>query len=248
MRLWILSDLHLEFSSISLPKVDADIVILAGDTHIKDKGLEWAINTFPDIPVLYILGNHEYYGSAYPKHLNHLKEKAEGSNVIVLENDTVTIDKVTFLGCTLWTDFQLYGDPRIAGYEATQKMLDYKKIKLSPNYTKLRSLDTANIHYKSVRWLKSQFDENADDKKVVVTHHAPSEKSVPRQYKDDILSAAYASHLEKVVESSNAELWVHGHMHTAMDYQLGKTRVLCNPRGYPGERGTNFIPDLVVEL
>jgi Icc-related predicted phosphoesterase len=248
MKLWILSDLHLEFADISLPKVDADVVILAGDTHIKDKGLEWAINAFPDIPVLYVLGNHEYYGSAYPKHLNHLKEQAKGSNVSILENDTVTIDKVTFLGCTLWTDFQLYGDPRIAGYEATQKMLDYKKIKLSPNYTKLRSLDTANIHYKSVRWLRSQFDENTDDKKVIITHHAPSEKSVPRQYIDDILSAAYASHLEPLVESSNVALWVHGHMHTASDYHIGNTRVLCNPRGYPGERDTNFVPDLIVEL
>jgi Icc-related predicted phosphoesterase len=247
VKLWILSDLHLEFSSISLPEVEADVVILAGDIDVEGNGLEWALETFPNTPVLYVLGNHEYYGNGYPKHLYDLKEKAENTNVKILENDAVTIGDITFLGCSLWTDFNLYGNPKVAGYEATQIMADYKKIRLSPHYSKLRSLDTASIYHKSVRWLKSQFDE-IKTKKVVITHHAPSEQSVPPQYKGDIVSAAFASRLETLVESSNAALWVHGHMHSASHYLIGRTRVLYNPRGYPGERGTNFIPDLSVEL
>jgi Icc-related predicted phosphoesterase len=247
MKLWILSDLHLEFASISLPEVDADVVVLAGDIDVEGNGLEWALETFPNTPVLYVLGNHEYYGSSYPKHLLELKAKAENTNVKILENDALTIGDITFFGCSLWTDFNLYGNPKVAGYEATQIMSDYKKIRLSPHYSKLRLLDTASIHHKSVRWLKSQFDE-IKTKKVVITHHAPSEQSVPLHYKGDILSTAFASRLEPLVELSNAVLWIHGHMHSASDYQIGKTRVLCNPRGYPGERGTNFIPDLTLDV
>jgi Icc-related predicted phosphoesterase len=246
MRIRILSDLHLEFHDFDVSHVAADVVILAGDIDVEGLGLEWAIKTFPDTPVLYILGNHEYYGAAYPKLVNELKEKARGSNVTIMENDAVMIDEVMFLGCTLWTDFKLYGDPRVAGYEATQIMADYRKIKLSPNYSKLRALDTAAIHAKSLQWLKNQVQAHKG-KKVVITHHAPHPESIPLKYKGDLLSAAFASDLGKVLESADVDLWIHGHIHTASDYQLGKTRVLCNPRGYPNEQDTHFIPDLIVK-
>lgn len=222
MKLWILSDLHLEYGGIVLPKINADVVILAGDIDVEGNGLEWALETFPDVPVLYVFGNHEYYGSSYPKHLYDLKEKAENTNVKILENDAVTIGDITFLGCSLWTDFNLYGNPKVAGYEATQIMADYKKIRLSPQDSNLRSLDTATIHHQSVDWLKSQCDE-IKTKKIIITHHAPSEKSVSLKFKGDRLNPAFASNLEPLVEASKAELWVHGHMHTASDYPIGKT-------------------------
>ncbi len=248
MKVRILSDLHLEFASISLPKVDADVVVLAGDIDVEGVGLEWALETFPDKPVLYVFGNHEYYGNAYPKHLYDLKEKAENTNVKILEDDLVTIDDVTFLGCSLWTDFNLYGNPKLAERGATKHMPDYQQIKLSPHDIQLRSSDTATIHKQSLHWLKNQLKEKTDAKKVVVTHHAPSEQSVAPKFKGSPLNPAFASSLEKVVETSNAELWIHGHIHTAGDYQIGKTRVLCNPRGYPNEQDTHFIPDLIVNL
>lgn len=105
------------------------------------------------LSLIYILGNHEFYGRAYPKHVNDLKAIVEGTNIHILENDCLVVNGVTFLGCTLWTDFKLFGEPKIAGDEATQIMTDYRKIRVSPNYRKLRSLDTAIIHHKSLRWL-----------------------------------------------------------------------------------------------
>jgi predicted phosphodiesterase len=247
MKIRILSDLHLEFHDFDVGPVDSDVVVLAGDIHVQENGLEWAIKTFPNQPVIYVMGNHEYYGAAYPKLVDNLKKQAKGSNVSILENDAVVIDSVTFLGCSLWTDFRLYGDPRVAGYEATQTMADYRKIKLSPSYSRLRSLDTAAIHATSLRWLKEEFQKQ-QGRKVVITHHAPHPESIPLKYKGDLLSAAFASNLEKVIEPSGVALWIHGHIHTVSDYQIRKTRVLCNPRGYPNEVDTRFIPDLVIEL
>ena len=156
------------------------------------------------------------------------------------------MDGVTFLGCTLWTDFELFGDPHIAGYEATQKMTDYKKIRVSPTYSRLRSVDTATIHHRSRRWLDSALRESSGDV-VVVTHHAPSLKSLPGLRHDDLMSAAYVSNLDEFVRRSNADLWIHGHLHGTSDYTLGATRVLCNPKGYPDEYNDKFIADLVVE-
>ena len=248
MKLYVLSDVHVEFEPFDPPEVDADIVILAGDIHVKNKGLLWAQEKFKNIPVLYVLGNHEYYGEALPKHLEKLKEKAEGTNIKILENEAITIGGVTFLCCTLWTDFKLFGDARIAGYEATQVMTDYKKIRISPTYRKLRSIDTAGIHYKSINWLKEAVEKNQNQKLVIVTHHAPSRHSIPEHYREDILSAAYASDLDDFVANSGADVWIHGHLHTQKDYMIGNTRVLCNPRGYSDEPNEEFVPDMVLEI
>jgi Icc-related predicted phosphoesterase len=86
------------------------------------------------------------------------------------------------------------------------------------------------------------------EKFVVVTHHAPSQRSIPANYRDDILSAAYASQLDQFVEDSLATVWIHGHIHEQQDYIIGRTRVLCNPRGYPDEPNENFRPDFIIEV
>lgn len=212
------------------------------------KGIDWANKNFPDKPVFYILGNHEYYGQAWPKHVETLKQLAQGSNIHILENQSLTVNEVVFLGCTLWTDFKLFGDPRIAGYEATQTMTDYKKIRVSPSYRKLRSIDTATIHNKSLNWLGEEFIKNKGKKIVAISHHAPSLQSIPEKYKNDILTAAYVSNLDRFVQESGAALWIHGHLHAQCDYMIGSTRVICNPRGYPHEYNYNFVPDFTVEL
>ena len=156
MIIQVLSDLHIEFDDYELEITNSDVVVLAGDIHVKDKGVSWAIENIKDKPVLYVLGNHEFYGKAYPKLLNSLKDMTTGTNIQILEKDKVTIDGVNFLGCTLWTDFELFGDPRIAGFECQQVMTDFKKIRLSPKYSKLRSIDVASIHSQSLQWLKSE--------------------------------------------------------------------------------------------
>ena len=177
----------------------ADVVVLAGDVNIGVKGIEWIKETIPDKPVIYVLGNHEYYKGSYPKVLNKIKASAENSNVFVLENESVEIDGVTFHGATLWTDFSLFGNPRYYGHLCQMKMNDYKRIRRDPSYSKLRTIDVYNIHTKSIRWLESSLEKSNNDTNIVVTHHAPSPKSLPEKYTDDPISSAYASNLEEFV-------------------------------------------------
>ena len=84
---------------------------------------------------------------------------------------------------------------------------------------------------------------------MIVTHHLPSMQSVAARFKNDVPSAAYASHLDELVANSNAALWIHGHAHNSSDYVIGGTRVLCNPRGYASfALNRQFSPKLVVEV
>jgi predicted phosphohydrolase len=243
-----MSDVHVEFEDFDPPPAAADAVVLAGDIHVRDRGLDWALEKFPDSPVLYILGNHEYYGEAMPAHLEKMKQRAAGTNVSVLENESLSIGDVTFLCCTLWTDFTLYGDALRDSAIADQVMSDYRLIRVSPAYRQLCSSDTAALHRRSKSWLAEAVAQPAVGKRVVITHHAPSLGSVPEGFRGNPVSAAYATNLDDLVEHGAAELWIHGHLHSQSDYRIGGTRIVCNPRGYPDERNPRFVPDLVIEV
>ena len=248
MKIQLLSDLHIEFDEFVLEANDADVVVLAGDIHTRDQGLLWALQHIPNKPVLYILGNHEFYGKAYPKLISSLKKIARGTNIQILEQDTVTIAGINFIGCTLWTDFELFGDPRLAGYECQQIMNDFRKIILSPKYSKLRSLDVASIHRQSLNWIKTELKRHQGTTNVVITHHAPSPASLPDANQADISNAAYVSRLDPVVEKFAPNYWLHGHLHNSSNYKIGSCNVVCNPRGYPGERNPQFVESLIIDI
>jgi predicted phosphohydrolase len=142
MRLYILSDLHLEFVPFTPPQVEADAVILAGDISTGVKGFEWAVQTFPDRPVIYVLGNHEFYNQKLQKLFAQLRELTKGTNIQLLENDAFTLGEVTFLGATLWTDFALNGDPVASETVAQTGMNDYRRIRTLPDYRRLKPCET----------------------------------------------------------------------------------------------------------
>lgn len=238
----------MEFDDYQIDSSSVDVVVLAGDIHVKEQGLQWAVDNIKDVPVIYILGNHEFYGKAYPKLIDSLKERTSKTNIHILEKDLLTIDGINFLGCTLWTNFELFGDPRIAGFECQQVMTDFKKIRLSPKFSKLRSIDVAAIHRQSITWLRNQLERLDKQTNVVISHHAPSKLSVPEEYKDDIISAAYASNLDGTIRKYQPKYWIHGHLHNSSDYLIGETRVVCNPRGYPKERNIDFNSSYIIEL
>ena len=248
MKIYVLSDLHLEFEGFEPPDKDVDVVVLAGDIHVESEGLLWAIDKFQDIPVIYVLGNHEYYETHKREHLASIKKIASGSNVQILENETTTIMGVQFLCCTLWTDFSLHGNPRAAKSVATRYISDYEAIKYGTSNRKIKTSDVARFHCQSVRWLSDEIEKRNHIKRIVVTHHAPSRQSLPDKLKDDKIGAAYASDLEDLVMESKAGLWIHGHIHNQNDYTIGQTRVISNPRGYSDEPNPEFIPDLVLEV
>lgn len=251
MRIRILSDLHREFGHAILPDAAADVVVLAGDIDKGVRGVAWARQAFPDVPVLYVAGNHEHYGERIGRLHQKLRDAADGSHVRILENDTLTLDGVRFFGATLWSDFRLFDDRPAAFVAAGDKhtgMNDYRKIRRT-DAGKLRPHDTSRLHADS-RLALTQFLAAEDlSRSVVITHHAPSLHSLPEAKRTQIISAAYASNLDELIRAHSPALWVHGHIHTPCDYRLGGTRILSNPHGYITEGARpGFRPDLVVEV
>lgn len=202
----------------------------------------------PNVPVIYVLGNHEYYKGTYPKTLKKIVEEATDTHVHVLENNSVVIGDVTFHGATLWTDFDLLGNGPANGMFCQERMNDYKMIRRDPTYFKLRSVDTYVIHKASMKWLQASLEDSTTKKNIVVTHHAPSIQSLPLEHREEVLSSAYASNLESFILQHQPDFWIHGHIHVPARYQVGTTTVLCNPHGYIGDPYRGFEPGLIIEI
>lgn len=247
MKVQIISDLHQEFGITEVDFKQADLVIFAGDTNLGIKGIEWIKKQIKNTPVIYILGNHEYYKGSYPKTLNKIREAAQDSNIFVLENESLEHEGIKFHGATLWTDFSLFGNPVTYGMLCQAKMNDYKMIRRDPSYSKMRSIDTFKLHQQSRKWLEESLSTSSS-RNIVITHHAPSIQSIPEVYKEDALSAAYASDLEDLILNYQPEYWFHGHIHTPANYQIGATNVICNPHGYINEKYNGYKKELIIEL
>ena len=255
VKLHIMSDLHLEFSGLTPPPTQADVVVLAGDIAGGIEGLCWAARHFERQSVIYVPGNHEYYGSEFASMLEELRRVAHELGIFLLDNDEVVLDDenghlVRFLGGTLWTDFRLFGEARrtVCINLASRGLNDFRRIKDGGRY--LLPEQTARWHKRHVQWLQDKLQTPFPGKTVVVTHHLPSARSVANRYQFDLLSACFATELDHLFGSM--ALWVHGHTHDSFDYVVHGTRVVCNPRGYASSgfppENLHFNPGLVIEV
>lgn len=211
------------------------VVILAGDIDVGIGAITWADSAFPNIPVIYVSRNHEAYGRKIGAVKEALaRECAATGHVHFLDKGKLVLDGLRFLGATLWTDFQLLGSDSYQDVlqAPSSRMNEYRRIRLAKDgYRRIRPLDTAHCHREERIWLESALSQTFAGPTVVVTHTAPSGRSIHERFNGDVLSGAFASDLDHLVRQS--DLWVHGHVHDSMDYTLGDARVVCNPLGYP---------------
>lgn len=267
----LVSDLHLDISKyLELP--GGDVLIIAGDacearSLTKEFHSTRLLDRTPgDFPcwdffeyqcakyrkVFYVLGNHEHYHGKLWKTHDELRGVLP-ANVSLMENQVELFEGVAFVGATLWTDMNK-GDPLTLA-SMKNYMNDYRVItnhfpeygvyrKLSPN-------DTVKIHLTSRRYIENTVKQYPDTPVVVITHMAPTFMSVNEKFRHDSQgNGAYCSDLSNLIlDNPNIKVWVHGHLHDPVDYMVGDTRVLCNPRGYvPWEAGNGFDPNFTFEV
>ena len=243
MHLQIYSDLHLEREAFVPPETDAGLVILAGDIDNGAAGIAWARETFRT-PVLYLAGNHEYYEGEFES-VQSAMRAASGGTVELLDCTRTDLGGVRFLGCTLWTDYSLAPESeRPAVIEDSRKLNpDYQKIRYGPRA--FAPEDSITLCTRQRAWLAAELARPFPGKTVVITHFAPHPRSIAPAYANHRANPAFIVDLDEAM--GQPVLWIHGHTHTYFDYRVRGTRVICNPRGYPGER-TGFRPDLTIDL
>ena len=256
MKILLLSDLHREIVRWAPAPLDADLVILAGDISAKSLGVTWATQAFQNSDgsrpaVIYVAGNHEFYHS----HLGLLGEMSaackQAPHVHVLEQDQIILGDVRVLGCTLWSNFSLYGADRVAAAmdAAARDMNDFRLIHSAPGQL-FTPEDSRRLFEQSVTWLDQALAVPFAGKTIVVTHFAPHRRCAAPWHEDSDLSAYFVNDLEWMMEKHRIDLWCYGHTHTNTDFVAANgCRVLSNQRGYPSETDQmRFRQNFMIEI
>lgn len=263
MRLLVISDLHLEFGPFEFPTPlpEFDVAVFAGDMGKPiAAAVEWMAQQEQRGPlcgrsIVYVPGNHEFYGSEMRSTLAAGSEAAELADIHLLARRSVVIDGVRFVGCTLWTDYRLLGTPKPSMVVAGQELNDHRLIRYreeTGHYSRFMPWHAAAEHRLDLAFIRSELATQHDGPTVVVTHHAPHPGSVQPRHLGSVLSPAFASDLGNVIEDFQPELWIHGHDHGSHDYRIGRTRIFANQAGYPNLHGDRenrgFDPRCVIEV
>ena len=261
MRVWIQADLHIELTrGWDLPaagdRPPYDVLVIAGDLIPRmERGVAWLLDRVTDRPVLYIAGNHEFYGCDIDRTVEKARALAKGTNVTVVQNDSVQIGDVVFIGATLWTDFDLFGDADYAMMNAAETMNDYHKIRISDYRLRLRPRHTLQRHQESREFIASELRKPKLGPRVVVTHMGPHPLAIRRGHERDIGSAAYCSDCSDLL-AMGVDTWIYGHTHETREFRVGATtRVVTNAKGYgpwpPNAltwENAQFDPHFVIEI
>lgn len=236
----IVSDLHLE--RVSYKNMtdyvikSADYLILAGDIG---NPLHPSLDLFlHDVAksfklVLYVLGNHEYYN--YKRlSMNTIKNliydiTKKYNNILLLDNNTYTIDNICIIGSTLWSHCPSDKVARnlIKSISDYQNIYREDKTLITPYYIN-------SIHQQAVSFIKENIEYCQKENKIpiVVTHYLPTFECINKQYKDSIINYAFASNLDYML---SVKYWIHGHTHTKVNVCINGCNILANPHGYEGE-------------
>jgi len=242
MKIHVVSDLHLEFireeSDITaaidslVPADPVDVLVLAGDVttrhNIADVLPQFA-GRYPE--VIFVPGNHEYYGSSFPE-IRRLLADISLPNLHVLDNGCVSIKGFQFIGSTLWFP----DGPGNRQYR--HKLNDFHCI-----------ADFRELVYEEHRIATKFLARNVNRESIVITHHLPSFRSVGEQYHGSPFNRFFVAPMDELIADRQPRLWIHGHSHDSARYLHGETEVICNPFGYPEYlENPGFERHLVVEL
>jgi predicted phosphodiesterase len=265
MKIQILSDLHNEFLRngdgvplhhwlCTIPETDAEIIILAGDIDTGTRGAEWAIMESERLakPVLYVLGNHEFYGYEYWSLKEKILQLCEGTQVFFLDSDVFTLNDVRFIGTTLWTNYKanIQVPQNLAMLSVDKLLTDHRLIKIKSGdlSERFKPEHALAIHAKELRWLETQLAQSTDAKTVVITHHGPHAVCQHPDFPLNEMTTAFYSDLDDLIESSHIDSWVFGHTHANVDKIVFNTRIVSNQAGYPGENVSNFDARFTIEI
>lgn len=255
MKIRILSDLHIDVSKFSIKPIGEDLLILAGDISNKPedtfnfikKYIQQGLNLELELKVIFIMGNHDYYNDTIKDRLKYWKhfEQKLGPNFHFLHQNSIVLGDIEFYGTTLWSDVDISDvtDDKFFYYN------DFNYIRKTGIYNKITPSDYSELYKQDLDKLTGFLDKETKFKRVIITHHLPSYKSVNEKYKDSYNNDLFASNLDDLIlnHTEDIKLWIHGHTHSSVDYKIGNTRILCNPRGYIDEN-EEFKQDLMVEL
>nr|WP_236012890.1 metallophosphoesterase [Methylobacterium ajmalii] len=273
VKIWIFSDLHTDATPWTPPEgLACDLAICAGDVAdgLTKRSIPWLREHV--VPrareVVYVPGNHDFWRTRYPDEIAAAREASIIAGIRMLDcGQSFNFEGTKIIGATLWTDYRITGHLAMARSIAGDRqagMRDHRLIQTRDARgvpAPFRPAAAEELHRQHRARVERALAEPWDGTRVVVSHHAPHARSLLHGEVREMIDAAYGSDLSSILERPHApDLWVHGHIHASRDYQIGRTRVIANPRGHDTSHrkrdGTwvselenpSFDPALILEI
>jgi len=269
MRVAVLSDLHIDIDRNAWPNppaIDADALVVIGDVaNPMTSALPWVAKMFSNVQEkVYVPGNHDFYCGAersthYQEQMTRGRSMAADLGITILQNNVVEIDGgVRFVGATMWSDFSFLprgmtvrdamSQSQRGWYEGGWRNYDrdyhndFREIRFGGPGSKNRFTPSQMLalHRESKEFFERTLATPFHGDTVAITHMGPAESVTEGSH-----AWLYGwSDLQHTMHGKMApRYWLHGHVHKSLNYVIGDTRVICNPRGYPGPGGTRENPD-----
>lgn len=253
MKLRILSDIHKEFFNkcsfdnyCSIFSTDSvyDYLIIAGDLNVDShKSTLDDIYYLTETPIIFVPGNHDFWGGSYHTKNKVMSDQLDCEYIHYLNNSSFEDGNYMFIGTTLW-----WSDKPSANVSMYIKgMADYHKIK-----EMYMGEETGYDWGREAYTFLEESLKYAQAHKlipVVITHNAPSYKSVCDKYKRSPMNIFFANNYDDLIKKYKPKLWVHGHMHNSFKYKIGDTLVVCNPYGYHQyEENPEFKANMLINV
>lgn len=248
-RLLIFSDLHREFLVTSrreqnfptLPDPDTyDIVIAAGDIDTGTKGARWLLESFPNKPIVYVPGNHEFYNHDINE-VNAALEALhrEHDDFYFLNPGAVVINGIVFIGACVWSDLKLKGYNDLMDYEVERSIADFRVIKNGNR--RFTAEDMRALNKLHTEYIDMELAHLKRVKPVVITHFVPTQLCISPRFQNDPLNPYFTNDLDELMGDYEYPLHIFGHTHDRFDIEHPYgTRVISNPLGYPGEHNDTY--------
>ncbi|MDO9519357.1 MAG: metallophosphoesterase [Pseudohongiella sp.] len=243
------SDLHLperpsvrRQPALAFP-AKADVLVLAGDVSGPDTTIEIATELalkHPCAQVILVAGNHEFYFHNIDQQLKSFRDScAELDRVHFLENDTVQIEGVKFIGATLWSDFSVLGLTKESMEISARSIADFELIS-TRGKERFTPLDAAARFRESCKFIQGELSISEPQRTVVVTHFPPGLLTHNTMFPRDALTGYFQANVQHLIDEFQPAVWIYGHNHFSQDVLSGQTRIVSNQLGYPREE--HIIP------
>lgn len=232
--------------------IDEDVLVLAGDIHTRYRHEEIIQQVPPEVQIIFVAGNHEYYRAEFNR-VNDVFYNLQHKypNFKWLNNERFIYKDVDFYGGTMYSDFCLFGEgnKQISKLCAERGINDFFVMNIEMDNEVRRW--TADDHEREFRkferglqqWIT---DSESSEKRVVISHFAPSPRTIAPQFEGSVINPYFTCDMEKYMGWKG--MWLYGHTHSSYDDLIGETRVVANPKGYGNENAHGYNPHLVLEI
>lgn len=225
MNIQIVSDIHLDYDDINeldfkdIIKPSAEILIIAGDLGNPFNNNYYDFLKFYSVlfvKIFIISGNHEYYyNNIFETDIKIQKICSKFNNIYFLNNKSYEYNGILFIGSTLWSNI-----PNTLEKYHLSTINDYRNIK---DFTHHKS---NQLFKENVDFIQNELKKNK--KSLIITHHAPSFKCIPEEFKTDILNICFYSNLEYLFDNTNIIGWIYGHTHYNSNIIMNNSFIMSN--------------------